>query len=327
MTTATTPEAGTGRAPAGSGALHGTLWLVWRRHRTALLAGVLATLAACAVFSYQRIGLMGFLGGHDAGADALADEFRTRFGSDFQGDIGFLQYVPVVVAVFLGAPLIASELERGTVHLVTTQSVGRGRWLATTLALPLTLVTACTTLLALVFQWLWTPARSLVVGGDWLNSGPFEVTGPVLAAKTLFLTACGIALGKLIKRVVPAMLATAFTAAAVSVVWGEKIVPLLGTPRRLVYPYDGDGPRLPSDAVNFDDWVATADGRLYGFGTCVHDANPDACRAKLGIVNHVTEYFSYDQMAGMQWRAAGILLALAAAVLAFVVWRARRRPL
>ncbi|MEI5136599.1 hypothetical protein RB199_35795 [Streptomyces libani] len=41
----------------------------------------------------------------------------------------------------------------------------------------------------------------------------------------------------------------------------------------------------------------------------------------------MTQYFDYGQMAGMQWRGAGILLALTVAVLAFVVWRAHRRPL
>ncbi|MYT30989.1 MULTISPECIES: ABC transporter permease subunit [unclassified Streptomyces] len=326
MSTATTHEAA---AVGGttSGPLRGTLWLVWRRHRTALLTGILVTLAACALFSYQRIGLMGFLGGHDAGGTTLDEEFRSRFGSAFGRDLQFLEMVPVLVAVFLGAPLISSELERGTLRLVTTQSVSRGRWLAATLALPLTVVTVCTVLLSAVFQWLWSPAHSLVVSGDWLTSGPFDVTGPMLVAKTLFLTACGVALGKLIKRVVPAMLATAVAAAAVSVVWGAKVRPVLGTLRSTTYPYHGDGPHLAADTVRMDDWVATADGRLFGFGTCVHNAHPDACRAKLGIVNNVTQYFSYDQMPGMQWLGAGILLALTAVVLAFVVWRAHRRPL
>ncbi|MGG2462487.1 ABC transporter permease [Streptomyces sp. RGM 3693] len=327
MSTATTThEVGAGAATA-SGPLRGTLWLVWRRHRSALLTGILVTLAACAVFSYQRIGLMGFLGGKSAGGEALQTEFQSRFGPTFSSDIQFLQMVPVIVAVFLGAPLIAAELERGTLQLVTTQSVSRGRWLAATLALPLGIVTACTTLVSLVFTWLWMPAHSLVVTGDWLNSGPFDLTGPVLVAKTLFLTACGIALGKLIKRVVPAMLATAFTAAAVSVVWDEKVRPKLGTLHNITYPYNGNGPSLAPDAIRMDDWVATADGRLFGFSTCVHDAHPDACRAKMGIVNRVTQYISYDQMPGMQWLGAGILLALTVLVLAFVVWRARRRPL
>ncbi|MER6048045.1 ABC transporter permease subunit [Streptomyces sp. NPDC001793] len=327
MSAVTTAHEAAAVGGTASGPLRGTLWLVWRRHRAALLTGILVTLAACALFSYQRIGLMGFLGGHDAGGATLDEEFRNRFGSAFNGDLQFLELVPVLVAVFLGAPLISSELERGTLRLVTTQSVGRGRWLAATLALPLAVVTVCTVLLSAVFQWLWSPAHTLVVGGDWLNSGPFDVTGPVLVAKTLFLTACGVALGKLIKRVVPAMLATAVAAAAFAVVWGAKVRPALGTLRSTTYPYHGDGPHLAADAVRMDDWVATADGRLFGFGTCVHDAHPDACRAKLGIVDHVTQYFSYDQMPGMQWFGAGILLALTAVVLAFVVWRARRRPL
>ncbi|MFE3648481.1 ABC transporter permease [Streptomyces sp. NPDC057579] len=327
MSTATTThEAGTAPGTA-SGTLRGTLWVVWRRHRAALLTGILATLAACALFSYQRIGLMDFLGGQAAGADGGGDEFRNRFGGAFGTDIQFLQFVPLIVATFLGAPLISSELERGTLQLVTTQSVSRGRWLATTLALPLTVVAACTTLLSLVFQWLWSPAHELVVGGDWLSSGPFDVTGPVLVAKTLFLTACGVALGKLIKRIIPAMLATAFTVGAVSVIWGNKVRPKLGTLRDLTYPVNGEGTGVPRGAVQMDDWVATADGRLFGFGTCVDDAHPDACRAAKGIVNHVTQYYDFHQMPGMQWLGAGILLALTALVLAFVVWRALRRPL
>ncbi|MFF2813345.1 ABC transporter permease [Streptomyces sp. NPDC058000] len=327
MSTATTTHEAGSAAGTTSGPLRGTLWLVWRRHRAALLTGILVTLAACALFSYQRIGLMDYLGGKPAGADALQDDFRNRFGGAFNSDIEFLQFVPVAVAAFLGAPLISSELERGTLQLVTTQSVSRGRWLAATLALPLTIVAACTTLLSLVFQWLWSPAHELVVGGDWLNSGPFDITGPVLVAKTLFLTVCGVALGKLIKRVIPAMLATAFTVAVVSVVWDSKVRPKLGTLHSVTYPFNGDGPKLAPDAIRMDDWVGTADGRLFGFSTCVGDAHPDACRAKAGIVNRVTQYISFDQMPGMQWLGAGILLALTALVLAFVVWRARRRPL
>ncbi|MFE7315405.1 ABC transporter permease [Streptomyces sp. NPDC057555] len=329
MTTATTrPGADTAPRPlTASGPLRGTAWVVWRRHRAALLTGILVTLAACAIFSYQRIGLMGFLGSTGAGPDTLHEEFQTRFSSAFNSDLQFLEMVPTVVAVFLGAPLIAAELERGTLQLVTTQSVSRGRWLATTLALPLTIVTACTTLLSVVFQWLWTPAHSLVVGGDWLNSGPFDVTGPVLVAKTLFLTACGIVIGKLLKRMIPAMVATAVVAVGVSVIWGERVLPSLGTLHSITSPFHGDGPDLAPDAVRMDDWVGTADGRLFGFSTCVHDAHPDACRAKMGIVNNVTQYLSFDQMPGMQWRGAAILLVLTAVALAFVVWQARRRPL
>ncbi|WP_241777707.1 ABC transporter permease subunit [Streptomyces sp. CT34] len=318
----------TGPHAAGRGLLHGTAWVVYRRHRTALLACVLISAAACAVFAYQRIGVMDFVHANGATPDAkgeLSEEFRRTFGRTFSYGIGLLQGAPVLIGVFLGAPLIAAEREHGTLPLVTTQSVSRARWLATTLALPLAVTTVCVTALSVTFQWLWMPVHQLADFGDWLVGGPFDATGPVPVARTLFLTACGIALGMLLKRVVPAMAATVVLWYATDVLW-SRLRPRLATPLSLTYPYNGDGPHLPPASARFDDWVATADGRLYGFGTCVH-ADEAACRAKLGIVNRVTQYFDFGQMAGMQWRGAGILLAATAVVLAFVVWQAHRRPL
>ncbi|MFG2829979.1 ABC transporter permease subunit [Streptomyces sp. NPDC048434] len=311
------------------GLLHGLPWLVWRRHRSLLRLALLITVVGCGTFAYQRIGVMDFL--HTKGASPgaggqVSTDFQNSFGTMFNNDTQFLELLPVLAGMFLGAPLIAAEQERGTIKLVTTQSVSRGRWIAATLGLPLALVVLCTTLLSAAFTWLWSPAHSLVADGDWMESGAFDTTGPVPVATTLFLTACGLALGMLIKRVTAAMGATAVLAAVTAVVWGEKVRPLLGTLRSVRYPYDGDGPRLPPGAVRIDDWVSTADGKLYGYGTCVH-GDAEACRARLGIVNRVTQYFDYGQMAGMQWLGAGILLALTAVVLVFVVWRAHRRPL
>ncbi|MFF3545060.1 ABC transporter permease subunit [Streptomyces platensis] len=336
--TAGRTAAAEGDGPAGTaggrrGPLHGLPWLVWRRHRTLLRTVLLATVVGCAAFAYQRIGVQDFLHTHGTspGLDGrLVTAFQNRYGSAFDGDMALLRNLPVIVGIFLGAPLIAGEQEHGTVTLVTTQSVSRGRWIAATLGLPLAVAVLCTTLLSAVFTWLWAPAHELIATGDWLAGGPFDSTGPVPVAMTLLLTACGIALGMLIKRVVPAMAATAVLAVVGAVLWAEQVRPRLGTLRSVSYPYDSDsGPRLPSDAVRMDDWVSTADGKLYGFGTCVHgDGNgAEACRAKLGIVNRVTQYFDYGQLAGMQWRGAALLLALTAVVLAFVVWRAQRRPL
>ncbi|WP_405839054.1 ABC transporter permease [Streptomyces platensis] len=325
-----------GDGPAGTaggrrGLLHGLPWLVWRRHRALLRTALLVTVAGCAAFAYQRIGVQDFLHTHGTapGLDGrLVTSFQSKYGAMFESDIALMQGLPVLIGIFLGAPLIAGEQEHGTVKLVTTQSVSRSRWIAATLGLPLAVAVLCTTLLSAVFTWLWTPAHALIATGDWLAGGPFDSTGPVPVAMTLLLTSCGIALGMLIKRVVPAMAATAVLAMVGSVLWAEQIRPRLGTLRSVSYPYDSDsGPRLPFDAVRMDDWVSTADGKLYGFGTCVHSDAAEACRAKLGIVNRVTQYFDYGQLAGMQWRGAALLLALTAVVLAFVVWRAQRRPL
>lgn len=318
-----------GDAPARRELLHGLPWLVWRRHRTFLRLALLVTVVACATFAYQRIGLMDFLHTRGTTPDTggrLDNDFQNAYGRLFRTGSQLLEFLPVAVGVFLGAPLIAGEQEHGTLKLVSTQSVSRGRWVAATLALPLTVAVLCAALLSAAFTWLWTPAHRLALGGDWLTGGAFDSTGPVPVAWTLFLTACGIALGMLLKRVVRAMAATAVFAAVASLAWSELLIGRLGTLRSVSYPYGGDGPDLPPAAVRIDDWVSTADGKLYGYGTCVH-GDAESCRAKLGIVNRVTQYFDYGQMAGMQWLGAGILLALAAVVLTFVVWRAHRRPL
>lgn len=322
-----------GRVPDGPAArrtlLHGLPWLVCRRHRTALRLLLLTTAVGCAVFAYQRAGLTGFLhtrGSHPDAHGELGNSFENAYGGLFRSGTQLMTYLPVVIGVFLGAPLIAGEQEHGTVKLISTQSVSRGRWVAATLGLPLAVAVLCSALLSAVFTWLWTPAHLLVMDGDWLTSGIFESTGPVPVARTLFLTVCSIALGMLVKRAVPAMAGTLVLALVTSVLWSEELRGRLGTLRSVSYPYDGNGPDLPPGAVRMDDWVSTADGRLYGFGTC-STGDTGACRAKLGIVNRVTQYVDYGQMAGMQWLGAGILLALTVLVLAFVVWRAHRRPL
>ncbi|MFD0164989.1 ABC transporter permease subunit [Streptomyces decoyicus] len=324
------PGAAFGDGPAARRELlHGLPWLVWRRHRTFLRLALLVTVVACATFAYQRSGLMDFLHARGTTPDSegrLTNDFENAYGQLFRTGSQLLEFLPVLVGVFLGAPLIAGEQEHGTLKLVSTQSVSRGRWVAATLALPLTVAVLCTALLSAAFTWLWTPAHHLAMGGDWLTGGAFNSTGPVPVAWTLFLTACGIALGMLLKRVVRAMAATAVFALVTSLVWSELLIGRLGTLRSVSYPYSGDGPDLPPGAVRIDDWVSTANGKLYGYGTCVH-SDAETCRAKLGIVNRVTQYFDYGQMAGMQWLGAGILLALAAVVLTFVVWRAHRRPL
>ncbi|MFD7661722.1 ABC transporter permease subunit [Streptomyces sp. NPDC059788] len=322
-----------GPSAARRGLLHGTTWLVWRRHRGTFLIGFAVTALACALFAYQRIGLMDFLrahphtmglSSHDDGE--LLMKFQDRFNSLFNQDITILKGVPIVLGMFVGVPLIASEQEQGTIRLATTQSVSRGRWIAAKLGVPLLVAFVCTSLMSAVFTWLWHPARELAMMGDWFSSGVLEATGPVPVARSLFLTVVGIAVGMLLRHVVASMAAVFVFGFVFGVFWSEKVWPMLAPLRRKLYPYDQGDPLLPGGAVRMDDWKATADGKVYGIGTC-SDGTGEACRAKLGIVNRATDYYGYDQMAGMQWLGAGILVALAAAVTVFVVWWARRRPL
>ncbi|MET9699789.1 ABC transporter permease [Streptomyces sp. NPDC006529] len=312
-----------GTAPGRPGRLRGLAWLVARQHRTVLIAVVALTVLGAAWTVYQRGAMLDVL--HAAGwPGALKDsEVSNRVGNDFNSYGAYLTQLPVLLGVFLGAPLIAADREAGTAGLVTTQSVTRGQWLRWKLLFALVLAVVSTGTLSALHTWWWHSIAPFGAG-DWLQGSVFGATGPVLVATTLFTTALGIAIGVVVRRTVAAMALTYFAAAAVTFALQEFRFQL-ATPHRITYPFGGDYPVLDR-AVQTDQWVGTASGKLYGFGTCVHDAAPDACRAKLGIVNSVWEYFSYDQMAVMQWTEAGIYLVLAAAATGLALWWNRRFP-
>ncbi|MEV0278952.1 ABC transporter permease subunit [Streptomyces sp. NPDC050610] len=323
----TTAPARTGTTPAKRRprVLHGLVWLVWRQHRIAFWLLIAAGVIGSAVMIYQRTGLVDLL--HHSGKGDGNQSFHSLYDSLFQDASESLQSLPALIGVFLGAPLIASDRESGTAQLVTTQATGRDRWIATKLGMAAAITLVCTAALAAAFTWLWKPARLLVSSGDWLGSDVFDVTGPMPVAFSLLMLVTGVAIGMLLRRAIAAMALTLVVGFAVQIVW-DYVRPMLASPRVLTFPFDSDGiDKLPSGAVQIDNWISTADNKLYGFGTCVGDAHPDACRAKLGIVNNYVEYFGYDQMQGMQWLGAGILLALAAAITVFILWWVRRRPM
>ncbi|MEU3712709.1 ABC transporter permease subunit [Streptomyces catenulae] len=319
-------DTATGRTSGGL--LHGLPWLVWRRHRAALTGGIIVTVLASAFFVYEHFAVVDLVQQYGSQpGERASTKFGNDFGRIFRVGAGLLTFLPAIIGLFLGAPLIAGEQEHGTIRLVTTQSVSRARWIVTTLALPLGVVTLCTTALSLSYWWMWVPARSLAFTGDWLNGGPFDITGPMLPAKSLFFAVCGIALGMLLKRLLTSMVATVVFMAAFSIVW-DRVPAHLAALRHAFAPLEHEV-LIASDAINMDSWVATADGTFYGIGTCLESTEgaTDACRAKMGITQSVTDYFGFDQMVGMQWRGSAILFALTALILGFVAWRAHRRPL
>ncbi|MGW7101802.1 ABC transporter permease [Streptomyces sp. NPDC054838] len=327
MTTLTHPEADRDTPGARRRGPRGLLWLLVRQHRIALLACLAVTVLGAAWIVYQRAAMLDTL--HGAGwpaksADTLDGEVTNRVVNRFNSYASTLGSLPGVLGVVLGASLIASDLEHGTARLVTTQSVPRGRWLLAKVGFALGVATVTTLPLSLLFG-RWRDSVSPVAGTDWLHDPVFEATGPVLVATALFTTSLGLAIGALTRRVVSAMVLT-FLASWAALVVGDVYKDDLATPRRISFPLGADQPAVLDHVVQVDQWVGTASGKLYGWGTCVSDASPEACRARLGIVNSVWDYFGADQRAGLQWTAAGVLVALSAVLIALFLWRLRRAP-
>ncbi|MFH7594091.1 ABC transporter permease [Streptomyces racemochromogenes] len=308
--------------------LRGLAWLLVHQHRAALVLCAAATVLGSAWMLYQRAAVLDTL--HSAGwparpVDSLAPETADRVRADIDSMGRKLGWLPLLFGVFLGAPLLAADREQGTARLVTTQSVPRGRWLRWKLCFALAAAVLTTTVLGLLYGWWWRSAGPLAPA-DWLSGALFDSSAPVLPATALFTTSLGIAVGALARRAVPAMTVT-FLVSGAALFAGDLLKGGLATPRRLAFPLGSPEPPVLEHVVQVDQWVGTASGRLYGWGTCVNDPAPDGCRAARGIVDSVWEYFGRDQMAGMQWIAAGVLLGLSAVLVGSVLRWSRRGAL
>ncbi|QYA95854.1 ABC transporter permease [Streptomyces anulatus] len=310
---------------SGRRLLRGMPWLVVRQHRVALVCILGLTLVASLLIAYGRSELVQLLDAKgwpekDAGQPMENNRVYEYVGSILGG-------LPLILAVFIGAPLIAGDQENGTAQLVTTQSATRRQWLIAKLGLAYTLALVSGVVLSALFTWWWKPYRSVFLS-DWIDGAIFDNTGPVLPAFLLFFTAAGITIGTLIRRVLPAMVVTfLFTAITTMFVWDEIRV-RLGDTQIFTYPMGTELPARYAEAYEVDRWVGSADGTLYGWGTCAEatEKAQNACIKEHGIVNDVIEYLDYSQMAAMQWTAAGILLTGTALLTAFTLWRVTRRP-
>ena len=118
------------------------IWVTWRQHRVAL-ASVDALLGVLAVYLW-RAGLQL----HHAWAAATACRPASSTAcSTMISDFTFaprpprddrpalLQAVPALIGAFVGAPILARELQTGTFRYAWTQGFGRWRWTVAKLVL------------------------------------------------------------------------------------------------------------------------------------------------------------------------------------------------
>ena len=140
--------------------------------------------------------------------------------NSFIGTNGFLanglilQAVPALIGAFVGAPVLARELETGTFRFAWTQGFGRWRWTLAKLVPLAIAVAAATGALSVLLSWYYQPY--FAPGNQALGlsevtpffPGLFDLRGVAFAAWTLAAFAIGALAGMLIRRVVPAIVAT-----------------------------------------------------------------------------------------------------------------------
>jgi hypothetical protein len=240
-------------------------WLTWRQHRQQLAVFAVVFLSLAALFAVLRqdlesyvhhSGLLQCLAKPDEGCGDLLNGLKVRYPS-LLDLLPYLNLAPVLVGVFVGAPLVTKELESGTYRLVWTQAVSRRRWLLTKLgAISLGCVLGGLALGALD-RWFFEPyisgAAVSPVGADTIG-----LIGLAPAAYLLFAFAVGTAAGALVRRTLPAMGIALVVFVATRLIWENQRYRVL-TPLKAVFTMDGQPvaglPGTTVAAPGRQDWV------------------------------------------------------------------------
>ncbi|WP_369207690.1 transmembrane transport protein [Streptomyces sp. PU-14G] len=315
--------------------LGGTCWLVWRQHRAAYWTLIALTLLGVAAMVWLRAQMMDQLNAVDSSAktsDGLPPDFAKHPNRLF--DFGsYLGYVPLLAGVFLGAPLLAGDLESGTAKLVTSQSVSRLRWLGTKLAMTAGLIAVSTAVLGAVFTWWWSPLRGRADSLEWTSSVFFDGTGAMPVAYALLTFTVGAAVGMVLRRTLVSMVVTLGIVGAIGVVWDRFRLDLGNVVSVSTDRVVGGLPTLPDQAVQqgMGPYFVTSSGDRLDWTTCLaqseHAKAHAACLESHHVVGRSIDYLPVSQMHTMQWLGAGIMLAVTAALVAFLLTWGRKRLL
>ncbi len=320
-------------------------WVAWRRYR-ATVAGAVAVLGVVALYVVVRGGQM--RSAYDAAlacrpeASAAChyawDTFQDTYGSPgFLGAV--LVFLPGVLGAFVGAPLLARELEAGTFRFAWTQGAGRMRWLLAVLVPGAVGVAAVGAAYGALVSWYDHP---LVGAGDLERLQPivFGITGVAVVGWILLAFSIGVFAGVLTRRVVPALVATL-------AVW-TGLMFLVAELRKYHYlaPLDTSQPRLANGDMPLETWWTRGGARvsnaqvnqvLQAIGFQTNNAGGNVAAKPGGdpndpftyLVQHgYTQWTTYQpdsrywtfQAIEVTWLAVVSLLLLAA-----TVWWVRRR--
>jgi ABC-type transport system involved in multi-copper enzyme maturation permease subunit len=121
--------------------------------------------------------------------------------------------VPVLIGAFIGAPALARELETGTFRYAWTQGFGRWRWALAKLVLLAVVLAAAAGAFGVLVSWYYQPYFAAGNQSLGLTEIPplvtlFSLRGVAFPAWTLATFTIGALAGMLIRRVLPAIVAT-----------------------------------------------------------------------------------------------------------------------
>jgi hypothetical protein len=312
-------------------------WVTWRQHRAQLGAGVGLLLALAAALvgthlpiqnAYHHDALAGCLPpSARSGCDIIVKHFQNEFTGLTEAVRG-LAVLPALAGLFVGAPLLARELEHGTHRFAWTQTITRRRWLVSKTALLAVATVAGGALASALVMWWRGPFDKF--DGRMAPSG-FDIEGVVVPAYALFALVLGVMAGLLLRRTVAAMTMTLVVFAATRLLVIKFLRPHFMPPLHRTVVATDTGRQI-------GDWVLS-DTLVDSGGHQITAGRVDLAvlhAQQAGIDPHTylvtlgwKRVISY-QPAGRFWDfqllEAGLFVALAAAVVLLTLWLVRRTP-
>lgn len=194
--------------------------VVWLQHRPACLGflALFAVLAAAIVIeasrahgAYAAFVSAGCVPTHLRTTTACNnDALALTDGAEFRAIGMALVVLPLLVGVFLGAPLVSREVESGTFRFAWTQGCSRSRLVLFTLGVLALGLAVAGLLLGLLYGGWYAHAYEVVLapGNDQWQPVLFATTWWLLPLWMVLGLAVGTLTGVGIRRVVPAMAAT-----------------------------------------------------------------------------------------------------------------------
>ncbi len=325
-------------------------WVTWRQHRIAL-GGVAVFLGVLALWLWIA-GLQlhhayaAAIACHPASSAACQNLINSFQSTNVILKGGFvLQPVPALIGAFVGPLVLARELETGTFRYAWTQGFGRWRWTLAKLVMLGAAVAALAGAFSVLVSWYYQPYLATGNGTQFsspspLSPGLFDLRGVAFAAWTLAAFAIGALAGILIRRVVPAIVATLAGYTGLALLAGNVLR------QHYLTPLVTSNPNVPGSTWVTSEWwtkggKVAVGGRppvallqqlcpasfVTGPGDRIGvrgDFSPTKCLVQHGY----TQWIGYQPASHFwpfQWIEGGWLLALSVLLIAVTVWLVRRR--
>ena len=177
---------------------------------------------------------------------------------------GLLLFLSFAAALFLGVPIVAREIERGTSRLAWSLAPSRTRWFASRMV-PILVVVAVLTFIAGVATDRFVNA--IMPTEDLGNSfAMFGFRGLLIASRAVFIFSVAVLVGAVVARALPAVILTAVIA-TIGLAGGERVHQMILESEAVAVPINeqtGEGGAKPGDMYITQKFVLP-DGTLVGW--------------------------------------------------------------